>query len=230
MNMKSSCISAGLSFAARRAALALALALALGSLAACKDAPPRARQAQAVKLLPDTPPPPPPPPKPDEKRPEQRKDDKPLPQQTPRPVETPQAQALKTDEAPGIGPGSGLQSGSVSQDYAGGPLGAASQPGGPAAAGNRLAFNAYANAATRSLNEYLVREKEIKQTDYRLQVRVWLQPDGSMQRAELLGSTGQAELDAALLRALERFPGTRSPLPERMPQPLRLQISNRMIG
>jgi periplasmic protein TonB len=200
-------------------------------LAACKDAPSRPKQAQSVKLLPDTPPPPPPP-KPEEKRPEPKREDKPQ-QQTPqpKPQPTPQQQALKSDEAPGQGAGSGLTSGAVTQDYsAGATSGTGAQVGSTEVGSNRLAANVYANAATRAINDYLNRDKELKQLDYRLQVYVWLQADGRLERAELVGSTGNTEVDAALRRALERFPGTRSPLPDRLPQPLRLQVSNRMMG
>ena len=198
-------------------------------VAACSDGPSKPKQAQTVKLLPDTPPPPPP--KQEEKRPEPKREDKPQPQAPqPKPQETPQAQALKTDEAPGQGAGSGLTSGAVTQDYTGGPTGAGTQVGSNEVGGNRLAANAYANAATRAINDFLNRDKDLKQVDYRLQVHVWLQADGRLERAELVGSTGNTDVDAALRRALERFPGTRSPLPERLPQPLRLQVSNRLMG
>lgn len=208
----------------------LAVLLVVLTLSACKDAPPKGRQAQSVKLLPDTPPPPPPP-KVEEKRVEPKREDKPQ-QQAPqvKPVEAPPAQALKSDEAAGQGPGNGLVAGAVTQDYTGGATGAGTQVGSTEVAGNRLAANAYANATTRAINDYLNRDRELKQLDYRLQVHVWLRADGQLERAELLGSTGNADLDGALRRALERFPGTRSPLPEKLPQPLRLQVSNRLMG
>jgi protein TonB len=197
-------------------------------LAACGDEPAKPRKQQVVKLLPDTPPPPPPPPKPED-RPPPKPDDKPQPQDAPKPADEPQAQALKTDEAPGQGAGSGLGSGTVKQDYRDGVIGGA-PAGGAQVGGNRLAAATYANATTRAINDFLQREKELRRADYRLQVHVWLQPDGRVQRAELVGSSGDSSLDSALRDALQRFPGTAAPPPERLPQPLRLQVSNRTMG
>ncbi len=195
-------------------------------LAACSDEPAKPRRQQVVKLLPDTPPPPPPPPKPED-RPPPKPDDK--PQEVPKAADEPQAQALKTDEAPGEGAGSGLGSGTVKQDYRDGVIGGAPASG-PQFGGNRLAAATYANAATRAINDFLQREKGLRRADYRLQVHVWLQPDGRVQRAELVGSSGDSAVDGALRDALQRFPGTAAPPPERLPQPLRLQVSNRTMG
>lgn len=205
----------------------LVILLAAGMVVGCDKAPPKAKRAQVVKLLPDSPPPPP---KPEEKRPEPPKDERPQPQALPeaKPVAQPEAQTLKSDEAAGQGPGSGLTAGPVRQDYVGGAIGAAS---GPQIGGvNRVVFDSFAQAATRSLNDFLAAERALRQADYRLAVHVWLGADGRMQRAELVGTSGDAQLDAALRDALLRFPGTAAPVPERMPQPIRLRISNRMIG
>jgi protein TonB len=211
----------------RLAASTLALAL-LAALAGCDKSPPKAHKAQSVKLLPDTPPPPPP--KQEEKRPEPRKEDKPQPQLAqPRPTPAPEAPTLKSDEAAGNGPGNGLSAGAVTQDYSGGVPGSGGG-GGAAALTNRLAMTSYAQAATKALNEHLLREKALRQSDFRLSVNLWLQADGRLQRAELLGSTGDPQLDSALRDALQRFPGASAPLPDRMTQPLRLRVSNRMMG
>lgn len=197
----------------------------------CDKAPDRPKRAQMVKLLPDTPPPPPP--KLEEKKPEPPKEEKPQPQLTPpKPQDAPQPQALKTDEQPGTGDGSGLQAGEVNQDYVDQRIGGALIGGtsGQEVGGNRLAFSAFAGAVTRALNEFLARDRDLKRLDYRIHVNVWLQANGALQRAELVGSTGDPTTDDALRAALKRFPGVSQSTPEKLPQPIRLLISNRMIG
>jgi protein TonB len=208
----------------------MAAALALG-LVACGDHQQPPKKMQTVKLLPDTPPPPPPP-KPEEKKPEAPKDDKPLPQ-PPKPAEAPvQAQALKSDEAAGNGPGGGLVAGVVTQDYSNQQIGGASIGGsgsGDGAASLAVA-NAFASALTRSINDHLARDRDLRRSDYRARVLVWLTPQGSLQRVELAEGTGDVQTDQALREALGRFPGATLPPPERLPQPLRLLVTNRMIG
>lgn len=211
-----------------RAAGAVLLVLAVAGLAACDQGPSKPKKAQTVALLPDTPPPPPPPPKPEEKKPEPQPEAKPQQQlDQPKPAEAPQPQALKSDEAAGDGPGGGLTAGAVTQDYKGGAIGIG-QGGEPGP--NRLALTSYAQSATRLLNDFLARDRDLKRRDYQVRVHLWLLPDGRTQRAELVGSTGDADTDAALRAALDRFPGTRQAMPDQMPQPLRLQLSNRMMG
>ncbi len=207
----------------------LAATLLLG---ACSDGPGQPRKVQMVKLLPDTPPPPPPPPKPED-RPRPKADDKPKPVDVPKPAEAPTQQALKSDEAAGDGPGNGLAAGAVTRDYTDQALTQGQVIGGAAApdsGAQRLAAAAFANATTRALNEFLAREREIKRLDYQVRVDLWLTPAGGLQRAQLVGSSGDGATDEALRQALERFPGASSALPARLPQPLRLLVSNRMLG
>jgi periplasmic protein TonB len=209
-----------------------ALLMMAFALAACSDQAERPRKQQIVKLqLPDTPPPPPPPPKQEEKQPP-KPEDKPQPQEAPKPVEAPQPQALKSDEAAGDGPGNGLTAGSVAQDYTDQKIGQGNTIGSaaPDNTANKFAVNAFANATTRALNEFLVRDKDVKRLDYRVRVEVWLTPAGTLQRAELVGSTGDEQTDQALRLALARFPGVSNPVPAAMPQPMRVLVSNRLMG
>jgi len=216
----------------RHPALVTVLLLGLTlALAGCSDKPERPRKQQTLKLLPDTPPPPPPPPKPEDKPPP-KADDKPQPQAAPKPVDAPQAQTLKSDEAAGNGPGNGLTAGTVTQDYVDQKVGPAATVGGaPADSGaSRMAANAFGNAASKALNEFLVRDKAVKLRDYKVRVQLWLTPTGSLQRAELVDSTGDPQTDEALRAALNRFPGTAYAPPARLPQPMRVLVSNRLIG
>ncbi len=203
-------------------------------LAACGEEPQRARKQQMVKLLPDTPPPPPPPPKPEDKPPPPKPDDKPPPVEAPKPVEAPAPAALKSDEAAGDGPGGPMMAAPVTRDYTDQKIGQGTTIGGNGTADNnaaaRLAANTYASAATRALHEFLARDREVKKRDYQVRIDLWLTPAGALQRAELVGSSGDADTDRALRAALDRFPGASSPPPARMPLPMRLLVTNRMMG
>jgi len=214
----------------RRTSFLLSCLLAALALAACSDAPAPPRRMQMVKLLPDTPPPPPP--KPEEKKPEQPKEDRPQPQAPQaKPLDAPQPQALRSDEAAGDGAGSGMVAGAVSKDYNGEQVATATIGGAPADDGSaRLAATSFANSATRALNEYLARDRELRRADYRVRVNLWLSASGALQRIELVEGTGDAETDQVLRTALARFPGPGTPPPERMPQPLRLLVTNRLVG
>ncbi len=218
-----------LSFLARPLVRATAVLLALG-LAACGDSPPPERRMQTVKLLPDTPPPPPPPP-PKDKPPEPPKQDKPQPQAPQNKPEPEQQAALKSDEAPGTDAGSGLVSGNVTTDYTDQKIGDKPQIGGSGGdATSRLAAASFASSTTRALNEFLARESGLKRADYKAQVHLWLGQSGTLERVELVGSTGDSELDRQLKDAIRRFPGASAPPPQALQQPLRLLVTNRMLG
>ncbi|GMV55209.1 MAG: hypothetical protein AMXMBFR6_10140 [Betaproteobacteria bacterium] len=185
------------------------------------QAPVRKKPAQ-VLLLPTPAPPPPPPPK------EERKPDPPKAEDKPMPVE-PQPQAppqenepLKMEGPAGDGP-SPFASGPVTRDYGGGPTGSGPSSGG------RAAYALFTHAMQRSLQEQLNRDRRIKRRDYRIDVRVWLAPAGGVERVELADSTGDAELDRALVAAL-RAASLREPPPAGLPQPVRLRVANRGAG
>jgi protein TonB len=208
----------------------VAVALMLGGAWMVKqllDAPdmPR-RQVSKIAILPDTPPPPPPPPK-EEKKPEPPKEE---PKQVMREEQVKQEvlkqenQQIKMEGAAGDAP-SAFGAGTVTQEYKGGTPGA-----GDAGGVDRLAFTSYANAMTRALNEHLAREKELKQHNYRVNVHIWLAADGSVRRVELIDSSGDPSLDDSLRAALKRFPGSGNRAPERMPQPLRVLVTNRLLS
>jgi protein TonB len=185
-------------------------------------------QTVKIAVLPDTPPPPPPPPK-EEKPPEPQKEDKPQPQEQPKQVEAPPESApLKMEGAAGDGP-SAFSSGSVSSEYKGGEIG--NGGGGVASVGDKLAASSYGNAIKREVNEFLNRDAALKRAgDYKLAVRLWVQADGSLERYVLDGSSGTPETDEAIRQALQRFNRFRNPPPPSMPQPIRLQVTNRMTG
>ncbi|MBT0962708.1 energy transducer TonB family protein [Denitromonas iodatirespirans] len=180
-----------------------------------------ARQVTKITIIPDTPPPPPPPPKeqpkPEPKEaPKQVKLDAPKPQDVPKPQD---AEQIKMEGEAGDGP-SPFAAGDVSQDYIGGEIGG----------GNAMQFAFYTRMLQRHLQQALARRSEIKRMDYRVKLRVWLAGDGSIRRAELIDSTGSAEMDTKLRTALTDLPPVSELPPEKLPQPISVRITNRVTG
>lgn len=180
------------------------------------------RQTVKIAVLPDTPPPPPPP-KP-EKPPEPEKQElKPqMQQEQPKPQEVQPAPAqLKMDGPAGDGP-SAFAAGQVSAEYKGGEIGTGS--GGV----NKLQFALFTNKMTRHIQLALSKSKDVK-FDFRVNVQVWLDANGSFQKVLLASSTGDEQMDAALRSALTKLPPIDS-VPGNLPQPLLLRITNRLTG
>lgn len=173
------------------------------------------RKPPVVTLLPDKPPPPPPPPK-EEKKPEPPKENKDVkmepPKETPQPA---QNEPLKMEGAAGDGD-SAFGAGTVGREYAGGNIGATGAVQGM-----------YAGRLQRHLQEQLSRNRKLKESDYRVTVRVWLRRDGSVEKADLAQSTGNSGLDELLREALLQVAAMREAPPENMPQPIRIRITAR---
>lgn len=173
------------------------------------------RKPPVVTLLPDKPPPPPPPK--EEKKPEPPKEDRKdvkiePPKETPQPA---QNEPLKMEGAAGDGD-SAFGAGTVGREYAGGNIGSAGAMQGM-----------YAGRLQRHLQEQLSRNRKLKESDYRVTVRVWLRRDGSVEKADLAQSTGNTGLDELLREALLQVAAMREAPPETMPQPIRIRVTAR---
>jgi protein TonB len=172
-----------------------------------------------ISLLPDKPPPPPPPPK---EKPEPPKADE--KQVKAEPPKEPQPQArnepLKMEGAAGDGP-SAFAAGTVSKEYIGGAVGSGGIGGG------RMQHGFFVDRLQRYLQEELNRNRKLRETDYRITLRLWIARDGSMQRVELTQSTGNAEVDALLKQTLLQIAAIRETPPESLPQPIRIRVTAR---
>lgn len=176
----------------------------------------KARKPPVVTLLPDKPPPPPPPPK-EEKKPEPKEDKKEVKVESPKaPVPQPaQNEPLKMEGAAGDG-NSAFGAGTVGREYTGGTVGATGMQQG-----------LYAGRLQRHLQEQLGRNRKLKESDYRVTLRIWLRRDGSVDKAELAQSTGSEALDDLLREALMQIGAMREAPPENMPQPIRIRVTAR---
>ena len=178
------------------------------------------RQVTKIMVLPDTPPPPPPPLPPKE----QPKDTREVKLDQPKPMELPrEAQQLKMEGPAGAG-ASPFAAGTVSRDYIGGAIGTGTGSG----AGMQFAF--FSNALQRHVQDELARNRKVKLGDYRVTVNIWLGSDGAIRRAELVGSTGNPDTDRTLRAALTELGPMRTAVPDKLPQPIKLRITNRMTG
>jgi protein TonB len=212
------------------------LGLLLYSLVSGKSKPKKA--APKISLIPMKPPPPPPPPK-EEKKPEPPKEQKEVKEMPAPPKDAspaPPSQELKMDGPAGDGP-SAFAAGKVTNEdiskvgKGSGPAvtapAAVTAPPAPAlpATGLFSPFGGYANMLKSEVQRLLQRSKELRNQSYRIEVQIWVAKDGSLQRHELVGSTGDADLDNLISQTLLATKAFSQPPPERMPQPIRLRIN-----
>ena len=179
--------------------------------------PVQKKQVTRITVLPDTPPPPPPP----KEEPKQPKETRDVKVEQPKPVEMPQAEQLKMEGQAGEG-SSPFAAGAVRNDYIGGAIGSGK--------GGMAQFAFFSNALQRHVQEELARNRKVKLGDYRVMVNIWIAADGTIRRAELAGSTGSADTDSALRTALTEIGPMRTGVPDNLPQPIKLRITNRLTG
>ena len=201
----------------------VALGLLVYSLVGGK--PKAGKGAPKISLIPTTPPPPPPPPK-EEKKPEPPKEQKEVKDMPAPPKDAPPAppsQELKMDGPAGDGP-SAFSAGKITNEDISNV--GKSTGGGTAvpATGLFSPFGGYANQLKSEVQRVLQRNKDLRTQSYRIEVRIWLTKDGSLQRHELVGSTGDPELDTLISQTLATAKAFSLP-PDRMPQPIRLRIN-----
>jgi protein TonB len=174
----------------------------------------------ALKDLPPPPPPPPPKEQPKEQPKEPPKEMKVEPQ--PKPAETPPAEVLKMEGAAGDGP-SPFAAGAVNGDYKGGDI--STIGGGP----NKHQFDWYTGQLKDKIEDAISKDKALATGSYKVIVKVWVAANGHIQKYELVSSTGDADKDALVRKALDGMSGLSEP-PGDMPQPVKLKVSARSIG
>lgn len=205
----------------RHAALGLGLLLILGAIGFALKSLMTAttgnkKAATTIKIMPDTPPPPPPPPPKEQpkEQPKEMKVEQPKPQEAPQPP----AETLKMEGAAGDGP-SPFQSGTVTDEYKGGTT-----------IGGKDKFAWFTGLLKGQIENALAKDKELAKGDYRLVVKVWIAQNGKIDRFELEGSSGNAEIDGLIKTALNTISSLSEPPPEQMPQPVKLRITSRSTG
>lgn len=146
---------------------------------------PQRQVAQVVKIVrppPEELPPPPPPPPPEEKI------EEPLEQQEPEqaPDEASPAEQLGLD-ADGAAGSDGF--------------GLAARKGGRDLVGTGTApFRWYTDLVARSLQDCFSEDEAVRRGNYKVDVKVQVEKDGTMRVLDILGSSGSAEIDTAIRR------------------------------
>ena len=169
------------------------------------------KMVTTIKLMPDTPPPPPPPPpkEPPKEQPKEIKIEQPKPQEAPQPP----SEVLKMEGAAGDGD-SPFESGKVTNDYKGVTI------------GNTSRFKSYLGGLQKSIRDELSRNERLRKGEYKAVVSIWIDRNGDIERFELLGSSGEPDVDAAMKKVLSSIKHFVEP-PSDMAQPIKLRISSR---
>jgi protein TonB len=167
---------------------------------------------QEVRIIRPPPPPPetePPPPPPPEEEVH-------LPEPQPDPIasdEPPPGEQLGVDAA-GTGAGDGF--------------GLVGRPGGrDLLATGGSAFSWYGGLIKNEILDRLGDDRKARSGSYSVMVRIWVRNDGSVEKANLIGSTGDRERDRAIESALSQLTRLSQAPPAGMPQPITLRIVSR---
>ncbi|MBB4256525.1 MULTISPECIES: TonB C-terminal domain-containing protein [unclassified Bradyrhizobium] len=191
------------------------------------DMPPP-RQVRELTVVTITPPPPPPPPPPpaEQKMVEQPKMAEPEFKED-KPVEKPKDEPIKdakNEEPPGplaldakaVGPGDLFNLGSK---VGGSPY------GGGGGGGSRWGW--YASIVQSQIEAALRANGKTRNATMQVQIRLWADATGRVSRIQLVSSTGDAELDAAIRNDVLGSLVLREPPPRDMPMPMVTRVTAR---
>lgn len=183
-----------------------------------QDIKPSAPQVQIVDLVRPPPPPPKkeePPPPPEVEEEVDLPEPEPLPELADTPDEPPPGEQLGLD-AEGVAGSDGF--GLVGNKGGRGLLGSS---GGSA-------YRYYATRLKDELLSVLAEIEELRRQGYSIDIRLWVDDAGAVERASLVGSTGNTDIDARLEGLLTSASMPIGRPPQGMPQPVRLRLVSRL--
>lgn len=210
-------------------ASAIVVIVALVVLFVSQDDTPPPRRVQEFTIVNVVPPPPPPPPPPPEQQPppeqemiEQPKMAEPEIREEAK-ADEPDEAAPDTNDAPPdnpLGPGSDLPVGPGASQFAAGPGG-----GGGGGGGSRWGW--YASIVQQQIESALRSNAKTRNVVMRVQIRLWADGTGRVTRIQLVSSTGDPEVDAAIRNEALAGLTLREPPPRDMPMPMVARITAR---
>lgn len=184
----------------------------------------KAPERQVVSIqLPKLPPPPPPPPKlPPPPPPEQK-----MVEQTPvaEAEKKPDPSPPKADEPPALG--TNIRGPGGSDGFGLGSSGNGRGLGRAGSGGGGSKWGWYAGQVQTRIGEALRNNRKTRSARLSVQVRVWPDQTGRIARAQLVSSTGDSALDAALQNDVLTGLQLQEPPPAGMPTPIVLRLSAR---
>jgi len=198
-------------------AVAVAIAFLLKGLLGESGAKKKHVVQQVMLIKP--PPLPPPPPKPPEKPPEVKKEEvkieQPKPTVEPKSESNqPEAKQLGVDaEGNGAGDAFGLIGNKGGRDLL---------------SDSGAKYTWYAAIVQQSLYDAIAKNKKLRTAEFRVVVHVWIKPNGTVQRSEIIGSSGKSDTDELIRAALGEMPPLKELPPNDLPQPVRLRLANRL--
>lgn len=84
-------------------------------------------------------------------------------------------------------------------------------------------FLPYATALRYAIQDAIRRDGNLRRGKYRAILNVWVSPSGAVQRSQYLASTGDDDLDGAIMKTVQKVEMQQSP-PSDLPQPVHVWI------
>lgn len=91
--------------------------------------------------------------------------------------------------------------------------------------GDRQAW--YARQIARHFEEGLRRAKGLNGSNYNVQLNVWFDEAGRVRQVRLARGSGDGEVDRLIQEEVQNLPPLRDPLPDDLPQPVRIRVTSR---
>jgi hypothetical protein len=98
----------------------------------------------------------------------------------------------------------------------------------PPARANEARLQEFGEAVTTDMEAALRKNLKIRSGNYRVQLKLWIDPSSVVRRVEMAQTTGDPERDAAITGLLQGFVVSRVP-PPATPQPIRIIVAVRSL-
>jgi outer membrane biosynthesis protein TonB len=208
------------------------LLIGLGVMLSGDKDPPR--KVQDLTIVTIVPPPPPPPPPPQAEPPPEQK----MVEQTPikqeiievKPVDIPKDAPPDANDDPLPGPPALADAGKGPGDLLGKEGGRGFIGGGGGGGGGGGRWGWYASIVQSQIEAALRANEKTRHAVMQVQVKLWSDGMGRVNRVQLVSSTGDTELDAVIRNQVLRGLTLREPPPKDMPMPINMRVIARRPG